>query len=567
MSGQDRLLPIIRTRPWVQVTPKTPNTYVVMPGFMSACPFLVNMPLQRVSVLPYSSASGKAWSNRLIRRIMANCRHRSILDVGAGAGFYSDDLRPRLPGVRFVAVEIWKDYILEFNLDRKYDRVLNLDIREWSPDEAFGITICGDVLEHMSKNDAIATYKKLLNSSEFIVLSIPVVPYPQGEYRGNPYERHIKDDWSHREVMESFPNIAICRVENELGVYIGWNPDLHTAAEIAEANRPIIGIYGIYKNEEKFIERFLDSTKQADEIVLCDTGSTDETNERIQRFTEKHPEAPVKTFSIHVSPWRFDDARNAALSLVGSDIDVCISMDIDEYLMEDWKAYLIRHWEYGITRYHHRFKTFWSPEHHTEHLHNRIHSRTGYTWKLPIHEILESHAEEKVKFLDDFYMFQEPDQQKSRSYYLPLLLQSVRERKDIWKSWSFLAIEYLARGEWNEARQAIETALAIADSDKAYLYLQLHEVYRNQRNSSMALLCLNNAILHLPDRREPYVKKALYLNELERNGEALFALNEAERLTSKIIDYHFTPIAWDPEFSRLKTKIGELARMESGAIS
>jgi glycosyltransferase involved in cell wall biosynthesis len=517
--------------------------------------------------MPYSSASGKAWSNRMIRRLMANCRNPSILDVGAGSGTYSDNLRNRLPGVRFVAVEIWKDYIQQFQLDRKYDQVLNCDIREWVPEEMFGIAICGDVLEHMSKQEAVDTYKKLQRSSEFIVLSIPIVPYPQGEYNGNPYERHVKDDWSHREVIESFPNIGIGRVENELGIYVGWNPELHTTVEIEEANEPTIGIYGIYRNEEKFIDRFLESTKEADEIVLCDTGSCDGTNQKIREFAEKHPEVPLKTFSIHVSPWRFDDARNAALSLLGPDIDLCISMDMDEYLKDGWKDGLSQQWDYDKTRYHHRFKTIWSPGHHSEHLHNRIHRRTGFTWKLPVHEILETDTEENVKYLDDFYIYHEPDEQKSRESYLPLLRQSVKERSNVWKSWSFLAIEYLNRGELEEARRAIETALSIADSDKAFLNFQLHDVYKKQNNAAMALLYLNTAILHLPDRREPYVKKALYLHELGRHSEALLTLKEAERIKVKIIDYHYTSTAWDPDFTQWKNKIGELARMESWAES
>ena len=38
-----------------------------------------------------------------------------------------------------------------------------------------------------------------------------------------------------------------------------------------------IAVYAISKNEEKFVERFCDSAKNADVILIADTGSTDNT--------------------------------------------------------------------------------------------------------------------------------------------------------------------------------------------------------------------------------------------------------------------------------------------------
>ena len=73
-------------------------------------------------------------------------------------------------------------------------------------------------------------------------------------------------------------------------------------------NKPLISIYGIYKNEENVIERFLSSIKTADEIVLCDTGSLDQTNNIIDTFKKDNPKVNLKTFKIYISPWRFDDA-------------------------------------------------------------------------------------------------------------------------------------------------------------------------------------------------------------------------------------------------------------------
>jgi len=331
---------------------------------------------------------------------------------------------------------------------------------------------------------------------------------------------------------------------------------------LTQNKMPSVAVYAIYKNEQQFVKRFLDSVQDADEIILCDTGSEDDTNEIIQQYVKTYPHINIKIYSICVSPWRFDDARNTCLSLVKPEIDICISLDMDEYLMDGWKQHLIDHWEYECTRYYHRFKTIWADESVSEHWHERIHVRAGYAWKLPVHEILEYTGEEKVKWLPNFWVYHEPDQSKIRSSYLPLLEQSVQERPDIWKSWSFLAIEYLALERYEEALNALDKALSLQNSDKSYLYKMKYFVYKASHQTALALLSLDNAILQMPERREPYFEKALYLHELGRNVEAYFYIRQCEQEEDRIIDYHYNFAAWDVEFEYWGSKILELAKEE-----
>ncbi len=68
------------------------------------------------------------------------------------------------------------------------------------------------------------------------------------------------------------------------------------------------------KNESHFIERWASSCAEADYRVVVDTGSTDNTIEIAQK-------AACITHSIKVSPWRFDDTRNASPRLL-SDVDL-----------------------------------------------------------------------------------------------------------------------------------------------------------------------------------------------------------------------------------------------------
>lgn len=45
-----------------------------------------------------------------------------------------------------------------------------------------------------------------------------------------------------------------------------------------------IAVYAISKNEEQFVERFCNSAKDADLILIADTGSTDGTVEKARVY-------------------------------------------------------------------------------------------------------------------------------------------------------------------------------------------------------------------------------------------------------------------------------------------
>lgn len=511
--------------------------------------------------MPYSSKSGKEWSKRIIKRLIKICTNNSIIDIGAGEGTYATMLRPELPSTAFTGVEIWEPLLEKYALSEKYENIIIEDVRTFTTEQTYGISIFGDVLEHMTKQEAIDVFNKVLKFSEFVLISIPIVRYPQDELWGNPYEKHIKDDWNHEEVLGTFSNIALFYTENEIGVYVAFNPALHSKEEVIKQNEPKIAVYAIYKNEGKFIERSLNSVKNVDEIVLCDTGCVDDTNAIIDSFKENNPETALKVYKIFVDPWRFDDARNAAMSLVSKDIDICISLDMDEYLMEGWRDVLVARWKPKFTWYNHMFKNIWSKDSTSSHWHCRIHKRRGYTWKLAVHEVLEYKGEENTCWIDNLWIFHEPDTSKSRSY-LPLLEKSSEERPDVWRTWSYLANEYLAAGRFEEMSSAADKALALEDSDKGYLHMCKYYMYRRQNKQDLALLSLNNYIFFQSSRREPYFLKADYLHQIGRNIEAYFTLLDAQKHTNEIFDYHRNVGCWGNKFDEFLIKVEEAAKKE-----
>ena len=116
-----------------------------------------------------------------------------------------------------------------------------------------------------------------------------------------------------------------------------------------------ISVYAIAKNEEKFADDWVNSMKEADEIVVLDTGSTDGTAKKLKSFGVK-----VKTEKI--SPWRFDVARNKSLQMVSPDTDVCVCTDLDERFEKGWRKKLEDSFEKGVKQYRYRYTWSFNPD-------------------------------------------------------------------------------------------------------------------------------------------------------------------------------------------------------------
>ena len=67
-------------------------------------------------------------------------------------------------------------------------------------------------------------------------------------------------------------------------------------------------VYAICKNEESFVDQWMDSMGEADRVVVLDTGSEDKT---VERLRARGAEVTVEV----IAPWRFDTARNRSLEL------------------------------------------------------------------------------------------------------------------------------------------------------------------------------------------------------------------------------------------------------------
>lgn len=162
-----------------------------------------------------SHPESRNWSINKIR----NNKPMSILDVGAGSGTYAKALRSNgYTRAKIDAIEVWQPYIDEFKLDRFYQNVYTADIREWDSFK-YDLVIFGDILEHMTKKEAIDVWDKVSKNAKFALIAIPIIHYHQDEINGNPYEKHVKDDWTHEEVLATFSGIKDSWVGNIVGAY------------------------------------------------------------------------------------------------------------------------------------------------------------------------------------------------------------------------------------------------------------------------------------------------------------------------------------------------------------
>ena len=481
----------------------------------------------------------KLWIQRIVARMMKRCENHTIL-FAAGAESDAAPLRRVVPQAEFVLLSEDK----QAQPSAGFDRVIDGD----EPLSGFGVVYIGEELFQMPEEEAVQTYERLRDAGEFVLLRAP---------KGA--------ELSHEQILSRFAGLCVHYADEGVYTYAGCNPALRSAADVALANKPRYAVYGIYKNEEKFIERFLDSVKDADDIVICDTGTTDRTNEIIADFRQQHPEVKLKTCAIAVFPWRFDDAYNAALALVEGDIDLCINMGMDEMLMEGWRGVLDKYWDIRYTRYYHKFQTDWGNGAISRHNHDRPHVRRGYVWRLPVHEIIEYNGPERVCWNNDFWIYHAPDTSKPRSSYMSLMEISAKERPDVWKTWGFLAGEYMAAGRYDDALAAIDKAMALPPSDKGHLNKLKFFIYRALKKPELALLHIDTAIAQMPGRREPIVEKAQYLSAQGRNAEAYFAMQQAARQTAEITDYHHNALCWSESFTAQMAHIRELAQKE-GAL-
>jgi hypothetical protein len=117
------------------------------------------------------------------------------------------------------AVEAWEPYVERFALLDVYDSVTVEDVRHVNTFD-YDLVVFGDVLEHMTREDASNVYNLARAQAGAVIVSMPIVHYPQGEFDGNPFEVHVVDHWEHEQILDAFAGITEFRLFDVTGVYV-----------------------------------------------------------------------------------------------------------------------------------------------------------------------------------------------------------------------------------------------------------------------------------------------------------------------------------------------------------
>lgn len=322
-------------------------------------------------------------------------------------------------------------------------------------------------------------------------------------------------------------------------------------------------VYGICKDESQFVDRWMDSMEEADQVVVLDTGSQDDTVEKLRR------RGAVVEQEI-IQPWRFDTARNRSMALIPADADVCVCTDLDEAFHPGWRAALERAWTPDATQGRYRYTWSFQPDgregvvFYTE----KIHRNGGFRWVGPVHEVLryQGSQREKIITLPGVQLDHRADPQKSRSQYLPLLELAVAEEPENDRSAHYLGREYMFHGMWRKSIAQLQRHLTLKSArwadERCASMRYIARDYVALEDKAQALVWLLRAAAEAPYLREPWVELGHLLYSLKDWAGVCFAIDRALAITQRPTSY----VCEEKPWGSLPYDLRSVARYHLGLV-
>lgn len=303
-------------------------------------------------------------------------------------------------------------------------------------------------------------------------------------------------------------------------------------------------VYAICKDEEQFVNRWVDSMEEADKIFVLDTGSTDNTIDKLKKRNVYVKQKIIK-------PWRFDVARNESLKLIPKDADICVCTDLDEVFNKGWRKELEKVWKKDTNRC--RYIYNWSLDKNNKPIvsfyYEKIHSLKDYKWIYPVHEVLTTPIKENYCITDKIVLNHYPDSTKSRSNYLPLLELSVKEEKESDRNTHYLGREYMFHQEYKKAiktlKKHINLKTATWKDEKSASKRFIGRCYKCLNNIKEARKWYKKAIKEAPYLRDPYVELGILEYENNNYQQSKKYLEQALQIKNHERTYINEPFSWN----------------------
>jgi len=306
-----------------------------------------------------------------------------------------------------------------------------------------------------------------------------------------------------------------------------------------------IVVYAICKNEEKFVDRWVESMNEADEIIVLDTGSTDKTVEKLKQRNVKVSQKVIK-------PWRFDNARNESLKLVPKDTDVCVCTDLDEVFSKGWRKTIERVWKQDtkILKYIYVWNTLQNGENGITFYYEKIHSYKNFKWIYPVHEILfskETIKPQNIKITNEITLRHFPDETKSRSQYLNLLELSVKENPKNDRNLHYLGREYLFNKQYDNSIKTLKKHLKISswNEEKSASLRYVGDCYFNKKEYKQAKKYYEKSIIECPEIRESFLSLAQFYYSKNDYLNCIFVTEKMLTINTRQLTYMTNPLCWN----------------------
>lgn len=305
-------------------------------------------------------------------------------------------------------------------------------------------------------------------------------------------------------------------------------------------------VYAICKNEEKHIERWYNSMKEADAIYCLDTGSTDNSVELL------------KNLGVHVTTKTYDHfsfckARNDSLNLLPKEECICVCTDIDEILDKGWREKLESIWTDDTKRIRYNMNFSFDDEGKpiSTYFISKIHTRFDYTWDHDIHEVITyiGKEEEKVITTNLFNINHYPDRNKSRDFYFNLLKKSVEKDPENSRDTYYLAREYMYNKDYENSISMflkylnLKTSTFLEEKSSALRYIS--HCYKSLGRKDEELLYIEKSIELTPYLKEGYILMGIYYYNNNNYENAIDYLTKANLIKERSTVFINEDYAWN----------------------
>lgn len=290
-----------------------------------------------------------------------------------------------------------------------------------------------------------------------------------------------------------------------------------------------LSIYSIVKNEEAEVEKMLATIQDADEIVVCDTGSTDRTIE----ILKSHPE--VKLFTDYKWNDDFAEAKNHACSKCTG--EWVMSLDADCRLEEGGIEKIRKIIE--TTKYDAVFVELESLTHPgNTHKRAKIYRNNGKIFYQGMaHEDLNVYGyDHEGGIMPKIYYGYSVNHVKDPNRYIRILQKQIMQDPNSARPKFYLAREYFYKKNYGLAIDVFKEYLKISkyEKERTEAYYIMAQCYWYSKQGGKAREACWQAVLSNPDHKavlkfmseiynEPWRSKWKYIAKNATNKDVMFA--------------------------------------------